>query len=352
MPLGEHLEELRRRIILGLIGPLIFVCIVLVFGKEIIGWLTRPLLVALHSAGLPPQEYPTTAMAMFNVYLKVSLIGGLILGLPWLVYQLWLFVAPGLYAHERKFVTMLVPGSVVLTLSGLAFMYYVMLPLMLWFFIGFTLSFGVPSLEPGLFADRLPGQQQVDVPSAGYGPAALGLGAAEPVGEIGAFTPARLPVTYTDPMLPKEGDAWIKLPEGEMRYFARGRLFRQRFTSSASMATPLFHIEPYISMVVWLGLAFAIAFQLPLVLLLLGWVGIARADRLRRGRRFAFLGCFVVGMLLTPADPISMIALALPLYFLYELGVVLVQWFVTVEDEAGPEDEDEPDGEATARDKS
>src|SRR6185369_10543309 len=81
----------------------------------------------------------------FMVYVKISMISAAVLAGPWMLYQLWQFVAAGLYPHERKYVTKYLPFSIVLLIVGMAFMYYVVLPITLQFFIGFQLG-GMPSI--------------------------------------------------------------------------------------------------------------------------------------------------------------------------------------------------------------
>jgi len=103
MPLGDHLEELRRHLIYALIGVGAALVISVAFSFEIIAWLQSPLLEAQYALGFPPQTVATDATFGFmTVYLPVSLIAALVLAAPWIVYQLWRFVESGLYRHERR----------------------------------------------------------------------------------------------------------------------------------------------------------------------------------------------------------------------------------------------------------
>ncbi len=313
MSLGEHLEELRYRLIMGLIGPVIAAIVLLYFAKDIIAFICQPLLYELKKNHIPPTLYNQGLLSAFLVYMKVAILGGLIIGIPWLFYQLWLFVAPGLLAKEQMFVRRLVPFSAVLAALGVAFMYYVMLPLTIWFMVLFTVNFPMPDLsEPTAI------QKVIDASARGE--------AGAPEGVDPQTAPiTRLQVVWKDPESPKEGDAWVKMPERELRSWIEGQAWSAPFTQP-QMSSTLFTLDEYISLVMLLSLAFAVAFQLPLVMLALGWIGIFDYGQMAGVRKYAFLGCFIVGALLTPADPFSQIALAVPLYLLYELGLLLVRY--------------------------
>ena len=90
----------------------------------------------------------------------------------------------------------------------------------------------------------------------------------------------------------------------------------------------VFMIDQYIRFVMWLALAFVIAFQLPLVMLLLGFTRIVSREQLGRWRKWAVIVSILVGAILTPPDPISQLSLAIPLYVLYEFGLLLMRWFI------------------------
>ena len=313
MSLGDHLEDLRRRIILGLIGPLVMAVVMLFFGKQLIGVICVPLLLALHHNDQTPQVYAVTALVGFSVYLKVSLISGLILGMPWLLWHLWKFVSLGLYPHERRFVGLLVPGSAVLSMTGVLFMYFIMLPVMLMFLIGFAVNYPTPDYHNSGYFNWLYGRMSSD---AGPSDTANAPDAAAPL--------ARLPILTEDPPGPGEGQVWVKLPEQQLRVVIGGQIHTLALQKSG-LLSPELRIGEYIGMVVWLGLAFALSFQLPLVMLLLAATGLVDAKRMARVRRYALFVCCILGALLTPADPVSMVLLAVPMYVLYELGLVLAR---------------------------
>ncbi len=141
MSIGDHLEELRDRILLGLAGLIPAALICLLFGRWLLGFLCRPLLQALQHYDINPQLSSLEISDAFMVYMKVSLIAATAIAGPWIVYQLWLFVSSGLYPRERKYITKYIPLSLVLLTCGMFFVYYVVLPFSLQFFIAFTADF-------------------------------------------------------------------------------------------------------------------------------------------------------------------------------------------------------------------
>lgn len=312
MPLGDHIEDLRRRLIIALAGLLPILIGALIVGRAIIDLLLVPLRQALQSRGLPPVVQVTGPMETFGSYLRVSIAVAVLLGLPWLLYQGWKFAAPGLYAAERRFVYVLAPMSVGLTLASIVFLYFVMMPIVLTFFIGFGQALGGPS----------PGQAR---PSEGM---------------VFPTVPA-LPGDLPNPL---PGQMWINTRNQELRIaVAETRLPELEGTTVGGnqpsarvrvLGVPLaltpglsqqFRVSEYIKLLFQLTLAMAIAFQTPVVVLLLSWTGLIDPRGMGKHRKYAVLVAAVLGALLTPADPISMIALAVPLYALYELGLLIAR---------------------------
>ena len=308
MSLGDHLDDLRRRLILGLLGPFVCVIAMFFFGRQAIALMTLPLTVALADEGLPPQVYFSNPIQSFTIYLKVCLVLGLIIGLPWLMWHLWKFVEAGLYPKERRFVLGLVPGSALLTFIGVGFMYFVVLPLTLLFFIMFAASYGDPLTESP-WMNFVIGREAAEVAPDAADPQAA---------------PFVIPVLPEHPTTPQAGQMWIKVPENRLQVFVNDRTYSAMLTSSG-LLSPLTNLADYISFVIWLALAFALAFQLPIVMLLLSGTGLVSHEQMRSVRRYAVLGCFIVGALLTPADVLSQIFLALPMWGLYEIGLILVK---------------------------
>ena len=189
----------------------------------------------------------TEPLEFFFTKLKLAGFGAVVLTFPILAWQLYRFVAPGLYKRERNAFLPFLLASPVLFLMGAALVYFVMLPFVLWFSLN----------------------QQI------VGNAAISV-----------------------QLLPKVSD--------------------------------------YLSLVVTLLLGFGLCFQLPVVLALLGMVGMVSSKMLRAGRRYAILGVFVVAAVITPPDPISMMSLVIPGVLLYEVSILCV-WLIErrrVRDEA------------------
>ncbi len=300
MSFGDHLEELRRRILLSLAAPLPLAIVLFFLSDWLIRWLAGPVMWALRG-----QNMPTTLQALgpaetLGMKLKISIIAALILSGPWIIWQAWSFIRPGLYPHERRFVYLLIPGSGVLTVCGVVLMQYAMLPLMLWVLIG--VGKGLDLGEPG---PRLPVEAQI---------------ALEEASEVSLVT--------TEPVDPQAGDVWLTWPDFDRLSVAyddaAGGVSVSEVPRGRSMITQEFRLSFYINFVLLLHLAIVIAFQMPLVIMLLGWLGMVSADWLRDNRKYALLICAVISAVITPADVVSQLMMLLPLYGLYELGILLL----------------------------
>jgi sec-independent protein translocase protein TatC len=305
MPLGDHLDELRRRIVLGLLGIVPVFVAGLVFGKTILAFVTQPLRDALAKEGLPLSMQTTGPLEGFMAYLKIALLLSLIIGAPWLIYQAWRFVAPGLYASERRFVNLLAPLSVAMSVFGLAFVYYVVIPMMLMFFVHFNAT----------LIQRTPAT------------------AAMPAGVV---LPS-FPTLEADPESPEPGSMWINRPLQEVRVAvamppaADGtptppRVLGMRLTGD-SLVSQEYRISEYLSLVIQFAGVFALTFQTPVVVLLIGWSGLVRVESMRKYRRYVIFGVACVSAVVTPPDALSMFLLGVPLYLLYELGVLMLAMF-------------------------
>jgi sec-independent protein translocase protein TatC len=302
MSFGDHLEELRHRIILGFLPLVPVALIAYFFSNTLIGWLLLPLYGAYAANDLPARVQTLTPTEALVTQIKLSVIAAVIVGGPWLIWQLWLFVRPGLYHHERRFVNFLIPGSAVLTLAGVALMYFVMLPLMLVVLVAITNGMRVPE-RPSPARDA-----RVDPVMASL---------------------ETVPIRAAAPVDPRPGDAWLLWPALELHVAVAG----------ASDAVDVVHVprpgpgivasdyrlSEYISFVLVLALAVAIAFQMPLVITLLGWLGLASPQWLKARRKYALFVCGVIAAIITPPDVISMLVLLGPLYGLYELGILLLR---------------------------
>ncbi len=297
MPFGDHLEELRSRLLFAIMGLLPILGVSLYFGKVILGFLVEPVYKALLSGNQAPNLQVTNPFEVFSAYMKVSIVLSILVGAPWIVYQLWRFVAPGLYAHERRFAYLLAPLSAVLTFLSAVFLYYVMLPTILFFFVQFNASM------PGMIVTTAAPAPEIVFPI--------------------------VPVLAADPPEPALGAMWYNQSLHQLRVCAvvsgSERAIVGTWMAGATLISQQYRVADSVSLVLNLALALAIAFQMPVVVLLLGWAGIVTTDMLTKYRRHAVLICAVLGAVLTPADPLSMMLLAVPLYLLYELGVFLLR---------------------------
>jgi len=303
MSFGDHLEDLRRRIFWAVAVPLPLAIVIFLFSDPIIEMLYRPLDPVLESFQLPRRLQALGPAEVLVIKLKLSLITAAVLAAPWIFWQAWLFVRPGLYRHEQRFVYFLVPGSSVLTVAGLSLMYFVMLPLMLRILVLFGTSLhlgGATAMEPRIAA-AIEGSPDIRVRLAG-------------------------------PEAPSPGDVWLQWPQMEM-YVAVEPIDPDQAgaieillvpTPSGSIISQEFRLTTYINFVLLLMLGIAVAFQMPLVILLMGWMGLVSEKELRAKRKYAFFACAAMAAVITPADAMSMIIMLIPLVALYELSILLL----------------------------
>lgn len=295
MSFGDHLEELRLRLILALLGVVPILILALAFSKPLLDAILKPALAALAAQGLPAQMLQTGPAETFLTTLKIAVIATILVGSPWLLYQAWLFVAPGLHSNEKRFVYILLPLSAGLTISAIAFLYKIMLPMVMAFFIGFGTSFTNNSVNTAPLPD-------------------------------GVVLPT-VPVLKADPPKPDVGNMWINDSIRALRIAVSKSddqvlVLGMPLTKSTGIVQQ-YRVSEYTSMFLSLALALSLGFQMPVVVLLLGWVGILDPVGLLRFRRHMLLISFILGAVLTPADPLSMIMVALPIYGLFEFGVLL-----------------------------
>jgi sec-independent protein translocase protein TatC len=298
MPLGDHLEELRARVILALAGLVVVLIPCLLLARSLLAVLIAPVQRALLARGQPPALQATGVVETFGSYMYVAIVSAILLGSPWILWQLWRFVAPGLYRAERRFAYLLAPLSLFMTVCACLFLYFVMLPVVLTFFIGFGTSVGEPTVAI----------------------------APLPEGIVLAQSPPQL---AADPEQPQPGTMWINTSLRQLRIamLRHGQVeIMQIPLAKAAGIVQQYRISEYVRLIMHLALAFAIAFQTPIVVLLLTWAGIIDPSKLGKYRKHAVMGSAILAAVLTPADPISMAVLAVPLYGLYELGLVLARW--------------------------
>jgi sec-independent protein translocase protein TatC len=326
MSFGEHLEELRKRLIRALIGVAVACCATFYFAQDLVAWLAAPLAYAYSRAGLPPQIVQHKVMTAFTLYMKVGLIAGAILAGPWVLYQLWQFVAAGLYAAERRVVLLLAPFSALMTLLGVLFAYYILLPLALVFLIGFSTTYALPGGQtppiervmrtmPGWTHGLIDWINGVPAPPATQ----------QSQGDSAETPRPRFPVLDEDPPHPLEGEAWINPGADELRVQLAGRVRIVRL-GLATLINPMIEVDDYVDFVAFMMLGIVVAFQVPVVMLVMGWTRLIEPQAVARSRKYYVFLCFVAAAFLTPtADPFNMCLLAFPLWGLFELGLVVMR---------------------------
>lgn len=231
----EHLVELRRRLIWTVLVLGIFTAVAYQFAGDIYGFLVRPLAGSM--GGESTQRLIFTSLTEgFFTWIKLSFYAALFVTMPFVLLQVWLFIAPGLYKQEKRAFAPFLIATPVLFYLGASTVYFGIMPLAWDFFLSFQTT----------------GEQTT---------------------------------------LPIQLEA---------------------------------RISEYLSFIITLIFAFGLCFQLPVLLTLLGRVGIVRSQGLKSKRKFAIVIAFVVGAFLTPPDVISQIGLALPIMLLYELSIILV----------------------------
>ncbi len=294
MSFGEHLDELRRRLIFALLGVIPIMVVCLAFGQSLLRLVIAPLERALLRANQSPTLQALSPIETFGAYLKVAMVATLVISIPWCLWQLWLFVRPGLYPNEQRFARFLVPLSSALSIIGAAFLYKVLLPLMLYFLI----LFGV-------------GVAQSNPPTS---PLPQGV------------TLSSIPILNTDPVDPAPGAAWVLAPRHQLRiHLADGEIVSTNLTS-AGLVAQQYRIADYVDLVFLLILVFALTFQTPVVIMLLSWSGLVDHKFLASKRKHVVLITVVAAAIITPTgDPVSLALLAVPLYLLFEFGLILAR---------------------------
>ncbi len=311
MSIGDHIEDLRKRIIWSIIPPLPLAVLFFLFADPIVRWFLVPLYNVLDKYGLPAHVQVLSPPEFLMVEMKIAIGAAILVAGPWILYQLWKFVSPGLHNHERRFVYFLIPGSVILCVAGLSLMYYIMLPLILEFMV--TIAGGV-TVQTELIT----------------------------IGD--SISTLTIPVLEEFPSVASAGDVWVKMPEGVLEIAIpaseEGMLETLQLPMNrGSLISQQFQLSSYLGFVLLLMFAIGIAFQLPMVMLLLGWLHIVTPAWLRKNRKYALLVLGIISAMITPQDVVSMLMMLIPLYLLYELGIALIVW-VPVSSVAGKRDDE------------
>ncbi|MEM9707897.1 MAG: twin-arginine translocase subunit TatC [Pseudomonadota bacterium] len=267
-PLIEHLRELRQRLIYSVIAFVIGIVLVFIIAEPILQFLLNPIEETLRNLGDPqpilqftaPQEY------LFTLF-RISMVFGFALAFPVIAYQMWRFVAPGLYKNEKSAFLPFLIASPVMFLLGASFALFVVVPLAMQFLLGFaTFSFA---------------------------------GALE-----SAF--AQIGVTVEG----GEGAAPVAPPIGEED--GLGITFIGKVNESLDLTLKFI-------------IAFGLCFQLPVLLTLMGKAGLVTARGLATMRKYAVVGILVLAALVTPPDVITQVILFVVVYGLYEISIQLVR---------------------------
>jgi sec-independent protein translocase protein TatC len=145
MSLGDHLEELRARLILAIVGLAVGMLVSCFFGQYFVKLLLKPYESAVRDVGYATHIQAIAVAEPFMVYMQAVLVLGTLVASPWIFYQFWAFLSAGLYQHERRFVYKVVPFSVVLFIVGTLFFLFVIAPMTMKFFVTFNL--GIDYLE-------------------------------------------------------------------------------------------------------------------------------------------------------------------------------------------------------------
>ena len=228
MTFVEHLVELRNRLLRVVLVVAVLLLCLMPFANQLYALLAAPLLAEMPMGS---RMIATQVASPFLTPFKLALVAAILIGMPYILYQFWAFVAPGLYRHEKRLVFPLMISSSFLFYLGMAFAYYVVFPLMFAFFQAVA-------------------------------------------------------------------------PEG------------------VEIATD---ISSYLDFVLKIFFAFGLAFEVPIATVVLVWTGFTTPESLVEKRPYIIVGAFVAGMLLTPPDMISQTLLALPVWALFELGVVFAR---------------------------
>jgi sec-independent protein translocase protein TatC len=293
MTIGEHLEELRGRMIRALIGLFIIGAVCLWFGKQTMAIFCAPLVHTLQKYDLSPQLHSEEVADIFMSYIQISLISAAAISAPWMVYQLWQFVAAGLYPNERKYITRYIPLSMALLIAGMLFVYFLVLPWTLEFFIAFSTDVPLP-------AQKSPVVQL------------------EPNNR-----PSGVMMIAGDPANPTPGEIWFDTTQKRLKFFINGEVKIISFSAQNLIATE-YNMPEYIDLVVGMLLTFGLSFQMPLVVMALARIGIVEIDMLRSFRKYVYFAMSIIAAAITPGDVITAtVALMIPLCLLYELGIWL-----------------------------
>ncbi len=332
MSFGDHLTELRKRLIFALLGSAIGIGLCLYYDVNIIEFLYQPYLIALKWAGYPPHLQYFKALGSIIVYFTTALKAGLVVSSPWIIYQFWRFVASGLYPRERRVVYKYIAPSALLFLLGVAFFFFLILPFLLKFIMEFNQQVQVPPLRPTWWEQFLYHGKHMGMPST----------------MVSSVKPLIIPVLPHDPVHFKGGVAtlWFNATDGQLRMHVGHELLEMTAQPAKALFAPIPMLHDYLSFVTIMSLIFGIAFELPMVMLILSKIGIVTAAQFRSMWRYAVLGLAIVAVVLAPSpDIFTFASIYIPLLSLYGAGLIMA----TLAGRPKADADDEPaDGDQTA----
>jgi sec-independent protein translocase protein TatC len=312
MSFGDHLEELRRRLLYALAGLAAAFIVCYWVGDRIIETLSAPYYLAMRDLGFDePRMVQLNPIEPFMEYFKICLEFGLVLAAPWVLYQLWLFVAAGLYPHERRVVKRFARWSIVLFLVGASFMVFFVLFGLMKFLINFGTWYPIPAPDNPLYRWLHPADVRRDAPTS------------QP-----AAPPLHVPVLSEDPAHPSSGDVWINRDSRRLIVSYDGQTYFAPLQKAGNrqFVQPLLSISQYLDFVVNLALAFGLGFQIPIVVVLVVLLGIVEARQIAQARRYVILAIVVLSAFITPTpDVATMLLLAVPMQLLFEAGLAIAR---------------------------
>jgi sec-independent protein translocase protein TatC len=383
MTFGEHLDELRTRLINALWVYMAVFVVCFIYNEALIKFVCEPLFWVLIYNDYPPALFPRQVTEVFFTALWVSGIAAFIFSSPWIFYQIWAFVAAGLYPSEKRVVFLYAPMSAVCFVAGAAFFYLLFLPISLNYFVSFgrDVKFRATESEPPwvikqLFGDRPMEEAKAPPPATVKAKTADGKEIALTL-DTTNLVRSDIPVREIEPE-PAEmrpGMMWYNAKTRELRVVVRhhevdengwfdkamhrvdGRELkaprrewdvRSVAMQSDSFLAQAFTLNDYVNFVTFMTLVFGIAFQVPLVVMFSVRVGFVDRAYLGSIRRYVFAALVLVAVFITPTpDPFTQLMLGVPMYLLFELGLFLSR-FVTVVTPPEEQEEEEEEEEKSA----
>jgi len=305
MTLGEHLEELRSRVVRALAALVVGAILCYVFIDYVMGFLTSPVYAVYRRHGLVPEVVTLSPPEAIITDLKVAMIVGFIATAPYSLSQLWGFVAAGLYPNERRWVYRFAPTSIALFFLGVFFLLLVVNPLLLDFLLSYRND--LPRYQMTWMLGVVPAIK-TDAPNVPWP-------ATQP---IASFT--------EDPSNPPEMMPWVNLQEREIRMRIGPKTYTISHLNPAdnqNQLRPMMRLSEYILFILELSAAFGISFQVPVVVAFIVTLRIASAKQIGSFRRYIwFIMCIAAAVITPTTDLASLFLLLAPMVALLELGLL------------------------------